>query len=741
MRLCGLTEAARGLELASRRVVTHPRREGARLSAVVEDEERSRAVWVALAGESSPVGMRWSCACSVEPERMESGAAPGSLGCAHVAATLTMWVRAPTDFVTPAPTGESTASETEAVVRRPRLAQPALLTSPPQHRARGGSLADELARLPSAALSAIAQRVLGVELAEREAVAALALALADAGRVSGLVERLEPGARDLLARVRLLGGAITAAELSGIGAREGRPESVVRGEAATLERHGLLFSVAGGGSGGGLAAHGGHRWRAVTGWRMPPELLAAAPVRLPVTSSTTLSDLAASERAPQPRVLPTSPKPLVRALALLSYTPGPAGLDPPRSQVAPTPQRSSTPTRPLVAALLAGEPPRTAIVAFARGAGVDVGLARLARRTLLWAREDASGQAVLQLASLPAEERPLALRTAFRLWRNMETVADLSDLEQQWDGPHLAVDAHHPALRPAAVAAEALEARRFALRVLAAMRPREWHRLDDLIELFWRLNPGFLRGRQLAYETPAWWLERRGDHRPLRVTEREEWLAGEGAFLRMLLCGPLFWWGVCDVAAVGSAPVAVRLTSLGAALLRDEPALPEETRHALAGEWGPPALPTREGGLAVQPLAAGYGLLATLARWADVREVAGGRLVYALSADRACAAFDHGEDAETLPRALREAGIPGDARVVTGVRERLAGWRAAYGKTRITTNAVLVEARDEAALREALGYAPAVGGRARSLGAGLAVIERGDVPPLREALNRRGYHV
>lgn len=747
VRLCGLNGAARGLELAARRSVTHPRREGGRLTAVVEDEQ-PRSVWVELGVESSPAGMRWSCPCSVEPERTEAGAPLGSLGCAHVAATLTTWVRAPADFVAPASTGEPSPPDAEVVIRRPRLAQPALLTTPPQRRTHTGSLSDELARLQPAALTAMTQRVLGVELPEREAVAALALALADAARVAELIERLEPGARELLACIRLLGGAITAADLAGIAERAGRLASMARNEVTTLERRGLLFPVAGAPSGSTQTAHGPHPWRAVTGWRMPPELLAAIPARLPLASTASLPELAAAEQSPgershpatQPRILPSSPRALARALALLPFAPGPAGLDPQRPQIPPATHRSSAAAHSVVAALLAGEPPHGAMVSFARGAGVDVGLARLARRTLLWAREDAAEQAILNLPSLPVGERPLALRAGFRLWRDMETAADLSDLEQQGSGTRLAVDARHPALRPAAVAADVLEGRRLTLRVFAAMRSREWYRLDDLVELFWRLNPGFLRGRQLAYETPAWWLERVSDHRPLRVTEREEWLAGEGAFLRAMLRGPLFWWGACDLAIVGNAAVAVRLTPLGAALLRDEAALPEETRHTLAGEWGPPALPTREGGVAVQPLAAGYVLLSTLARWADVREVAGGRLVYSLSVDRACAAFDHSEDAEALPRALQAAGVPGDARVIAGVRERLAGWLATYGKTRITTNVTLIEARDEAALREALSYAPQVSDHARHLGEGLAVIANAQTPALREALNRRGYH-
>src|SRR5258708_32182013 len=157
----------------------------------------------------------------------------------------------------------------------------------------------------------------------------------------------------------------------------------------------------------------------------------------------------------------------------------------------------------------------------------------------------------------------------------------------------------------------------------------------------WGVHPSFLRGQQLTYAAPAWWLERPGERRPLRPFVRAEWLAGEGQYLRMLLTGALAWWGALDLATVAEATVAVRVTSFGAFLLARHEGAPEAAvAGGLTESWGPPLLPTRDGALAVQPLSADAALLATLEIWARPTQVAGGRAIYRLDEERACAAFD-----------------------------------------------------------------------------------------------------
>jgi len=328
-------------------------------------------------------------------------------------------------------------------------------------------------------------------------------------------------------------------------------------------------------------------------------------------------------------------------------------------------------------------------------------------------------------------------------------------------------DLRSPAFRPAALAAEAAEARAFVVALLAYARPGVWYTFDDLLNLVWRVNPLFLRGRQQAYTIPAWRLERATDGRALRPTVREEWMAGEGAYLRALLTGPLHWWGALDLlealpapntqAAPVLQPIAFRLTNIGAFLLGGEAGAEEQgaptvanttealpstsagsapaagvgqtligrmthaanvATEALAGDWGAPLLLTGDGALAAHPLAASASQLNALGGWARVTGVAGGRLIYTLSADLACAAFDRGQTPGDAVAAMQATG-----RVAERVQAQLERWRAAYGDARIEAGWALLEAR------------------VRLLAPTLAVVHPADLAALRAALARKGYMV
>src|SRR5437879_7499511 len=91
VRLCGLEAAARGLAAVAGHAALHPRRENARLEATVEIGQ-PRHVWID-ASDGQSVALRFGCDC---PDM--SAATPGSLGCEHVAAVLTAWIRTPATF-------------------------------------------------------------------------------------------------------------------------------------------------------------------------------------------------------------------------------------------------------------------------------------------------------------------------------------------------------------------------------------------------------------------------------------------------------------------------------------------------------------------------------------------------------------------------------------------------------------------------------------------------------------------
>ncbi|MGH2515078.1 MAG: hypothetical protein ACRDHP_05425, partial [Ktedonobacterales bacterium] len=631
---------------------------------------------------------------------------------------------------------------------------PSLLTSTPARRAHGtASLADELARLPSADAVALARRVLGVTTDEHEARTLLAGTLREPRQVAALLARLDAGAGSLFTDIELLGASATAADLDALADRSGRSRSGLRADLAVLERHGLVFRVPGSGSGNGTApgvTGAEHSWRQFAGWRIPPEIRAATP-RLPLTPLATAGPhgpplMPAPADAPAPyrprplRIQRSSPHPLCLALTLLARAPRPyAPLGPPApASGMPDPAGSRAGRQPF--ALLAGELAPSALAEFARSAGVPVSVARLARRLLLWAREAPAAAALLDLASVPAAERALALLAGFRLWRAIEAPAELADLNTPESSVAVRFDPTHEALRPAALAAEVASARSAILRLLERIEPHTWYALDDFALLVWRVIPLFLRSRQVTYVSPAWWLERRADSRPLRPTDQGEWLAGEGTYLRFLLANTLAAWGAVDLAVdAENVPTAFRITPIGRDLLHGT-FVGEADPGIGPGGWGPSVLLTRASALAVHPLAAGSSFLDTLSQWARVTEIAGGRLVYVFDADRASVAFDRAATPESLLAALRN--LPNADRAVGAARERLSSWQARYGSSRIETGWSLIEARDAATLAEALAQAPEVAAVVRPLDSSescMVLVPQESVPVLRAALAKRGY--
>jgi len=744
VRLCGLSAAAQGFDLLTRRALARPRRDGTRLSAsasAAAADETPIEVWAELAGEAPRVTLRWGCSLHAAEG---GGSRPG---CEHIAALLTAWIRAPADFVTPQAAGEAappTSSPTDAVVielpardqrdqRHERgPTQPRLLNAPRQRRPTVPvTLADELRRLPAQEATTIARRTLGVEVDEAEALALLELTLRDPASLRALLGRLDHEAVEALAWVRLAGGALTSADLDALAARAGRPASGLRGALATLERHGLIFATALGGDMDGPGD--GPDWRRLKGWRIAPETRDALPHELP---------LPAHERPSMGqtrlRVEAGSARGLLLALALLARAPAPLGPFAALGDVG-TPARGERRGR-AGSALTPEDLPDAQAQELARGVGVEAATLRLARRTLLWAREQEAAQPVTDLARTPAPARPHAFRAGFRVWLAAQSPADLVDLERLTKSVRLRYDHTHEAFRPAALAEEVASARAFVVRLVEQARPGAWHSVSDLLDLIWRVNPLFLRGRQMAFSVPAWRIERVSDGRPLRPTTRAEWDAAEGAYIHTLLLA-LRWWGALDLASEESAaPRFFRLTPLGLFLLgrADDTEAERRALAALSFDWGPMATPTRDGALATQPLAAPPTLLDLLERWASAPALAGGRLIYQFSADRACANFDLGLRPEDALATLRTLGL---TRAAQTLAPRLEGWRAGYGDARLTVGATLLEGRDEATLRETLAALPAVAERARWLSPTLVALAPGDGEALRELLARKGWEL
>ncbi len=750
VRACGLLAAAQGLEIVTQQAVMNGRRSAQRLEARIVGKSSIDQVWAEASG-SDPISIRWYCAC----RNMAEASSVPPLACEHVAAMLTAWIRDPSSFdslstgsgsaptATPGDDFRTTSSRAASEAGSPRVPHgPDPIPYSPSNR----SLAEELARLSAADLLSISRRVLAeVESPQdaRQARTLLEETLCTPSKLAALIGRLDQNAQLLLAELLILEGRTTSADLDAMAARAEQARGTMRIAIGVLERHALVFPAPGLSSPVAPAERGVHPWRQVAGWRIPREIRSTWSAPLPIPAAPVLSpkgppvleemEPAASEHQrpvrQTARVTRATLRQLYLACSLLAYAPARFNPSPPVGGVpfstsAPNPlpgppQRGKQATLLPPFPLVPGDLSAQAAGDFARGAGIPLGLAQLARRVIVLGREQEIAHRLQDLLHLPTEEQSLVLKRAFVTWCRTELPMELADLALSGSPVRGRFDQRQETLRPAALAAEVVGGRRFLLSVLRRAEPGIWYSLRSLLDLIWRLNPFFLRGRQNTFKTPAWWLERSDQPRPLRAGLREEWLQAEGNYIRAWLCGPLHWWGVLDLATDGSGvPVAVRLTTLGAHLLEEDvrpgvenrgPILDYEHRAGLTftpRDTEVAVVVTRQRRLAVSPIAAGASLLDALTNWARPVGIAGGRVIYAFDPQLAADAFDQGKTGDALLSLLEADLTAAGRRALAVVEAQLAEWHVAYGRTSITSGWTLLEARDEATLCEALAHLP-----------------------------------
>lgn len=110
-----------------------------------------------------------------------------------------------------------------------------------------------------------------------------------------------------------------------------------------------------------------------------------------------------------------------------------------------------------------------------------------------------------------------------------------------------------------------LRARRAILDFLSGVELEKWWSLPAFVAAVHQRHPDFQRA---AGDYDSWFLRRQPDGEFLRGFEH--WEDVDGALVRFMICGPLHWLGVLDLAAPGpdSPPTAFRYSAWGAALLR-----------------------------------------------------------------------------------------------------------------------------------------------------------------------------
>ncbi len=139
------------------------------------------------------------------------------------------------------------------------------------------------------------------------------------------------------------------------------------------------------------------------------------------------------------------------------------------------------------------------------------------------------------------------LRRLFEAWRNDPTWSDLEHVTS------LQLE------RAVSIRADAVATRAAILEALHAAVPQAWHTVETLVQRLKGQSPDFLR---TDFDTDY-----------VRATEGGEYLRGftawervEGALIRAVLTGPLYWLGIVNLAA-GDQTLAFSLTPRGAMLL------------------------------------------------------------------------------------------------------------------------------------------------------------------------------
>lgn len=148
-------------------------------------------------------------------------------------------------------------------------------------------------------------------------------------------------------------------------------------------------------------------------------------------------------------------------------------------------------------------------------------------------------------------------------WLKAEGLDQLRQLFETWRSDARWSDLQHvPSLQiehAVSINADALTIRSAILAALRAAVPNAWHAIDALLQRIKAQSPDFLRS---DFDTDYIRDAASGEY----LRGPNAWKRVEGALIRSIITGPLFWLGAVDLDFTPQ-PSAFRLSSIGAALL------------------------------------------------------------------------------------------------------------------------------------------------------------------------------
>ncbi|MGZ3609412.1 MAG: helicase-associated domain-containing protein [Ktedonobacteraceae bacterium] len=300
-----------------------------------------------------------------------------------------------------------------------------------------------------------------------------------------------------------------------------------------------------------------------------------------------------------------------------------------------------------------------------------------------------------------------------------------------------------PALRSGELELENMDARQTLIRLLSQAPTGQWINFSTFVRFVYRLNPTFLRHRQGQFATPHWWIEQQ-EGRTLHPTLFGDWMLAEGRYLAQLLQGPLYWWGICDVAlSPDDSLLAFQLTPLAQLFLNE---LSQENLLMLPETQAPGHMGeidiSETGDLSIPCTFANWPFIELIERFAEIKGAQASRLYYRLTPGSLGEAFARGESPVPLLELLQsmadyQHNVAPDgplARLLVQLERRIAS----YGRVRFYTNASLLEAADQQVVRELSATTSLQGQTIRAINPTLFILKKNAIEDLFDELKRRG---
>ncbi|MEO8971509.1 MAG: Rho termination factor N-terminal domain-containing protein [Ktedonobacteraceae bacterium] len=744
--------------------------EGVAATERVPSEKHAYSVAVEV---PDPNSWHVSCTCSSIPPAI----------CAHATALLYQWLAHPTKFTATSPTfpvsatpsvklasssldtgeeafahqqqnlpaadtkidtDEESSDTLAAMLKMPQTRRPLVAPSGPKPL---GNMLEMLFQLGLGELRGIAREyeISTSGLSKQELGEAILEILKQPEAVRRVVGTLDKPQRQLLATLTLAGGSITDDDLRSLFERFslGLPETLQHILLA-LQGKALLFRTSFNSSLQQRLGLGGSLLD--IGWYVPSEVRSALRVHVPVTAFH-IEKVQEGESVP-PKVLRVQPQHLLPGLLLVARaldgyrlehddekedrSPVPRPTVPPEritgklynDSQGTVPAPENMPSASMLSFLQEAVPRSRAFLRFA---------ARLLRKSDILHNDD---HGTPYLRALPNVAR-LFLGTdsaevipdLFELWLTRSSYEELYDLHEE--GLHLysrTTPLNQPIMRLGELEIENSEARQAVVRLLAQAPLNQWMSFAAFARFMYKLNPFFLQKRQHTFASPHWWLEQEKGQ-PLRPTQPAEWMRAEGRYLARLIQGPLYWWGITDVALSESGNLlAFRLTATADWLMRgnqlqEQPNQQEDGGAALS-LVSPTIATTQQGALLVPCDAAAWPLIQLLEDFAEPASVLYGLLCYRLSPKYLSQALSRGQQPAPLFSLLRrvaaeqntahddnrdsrdnredtddsEQATQGDP--LSQLLVQLERWTANYGRVRLYTDATLLEVADSMVMRE-----------------------------------------